>query len=146
MIESHEYPVTVRWTGGKLGEAASRDELPELAVASPPEFGGPPHRWSPEHLFVASVASCYMTTLLAIAEVARLEIRGLEVPATGRLVRGEDRRYSIDRIELRPRIVIASEGDRDKAARLAAKADEVCLISRSVRSELHLEPTIEVDG
>lgn len=144
MIERHDYPVTLRWIGDKLGVTESSDRLPELRVATPPEFGGPPFEWSPEHLLVASVASCFMTTLLAIAGLSRLEIKSLEVPASGTLVRGDDRRYSITRIELRPRILIADEKDRAKAERLARKADEVCLISRSVRSEIVLQPTIEV--
>ena len=144
MIERHDYPVTLRWIGGKEGLAASPDRLPELSIASPPEFGGPEHEWSPEPLFVASAASCYMTTFLAMAEMSRLELDGLEVPASGALVRGEDRRYTIERIELTPRIVLADEGDREKAARLAVKAEEVCLITRSMRSEVEVRPTFEV--
>ena len=146
MIEQHDYPVTLRWTGEKLGVATSSDRLPELEVATPPEFGGPEFVWSPEHLLVASVASCFMTTLLAIAANSKLEIVGLDIPASGRLARGDDRRYSITRIELRPRIVIADEKDRTKAERLAHKADEICLISRSLRSEVVLEPTVEIAG
>lgn len=145
MIERHDYPVTVRWEGGKEGLASSPDRLPELDVASPPEFGGPEHRWSPEHLFVASAASCFMTTYLAMAEMSHLELAGLEVPASGSLARGEDRLYSIDRIELTPRIVLADEGDREKAARLAVKAEEVCLITRSMRSPVEVRPTFEVE-
>lgn len=143
MIERHDYPVTLRWIGGKEGLAGSPDRLPELGVASPPEFGGPEHEWSPEHLFVASAASCFMTTFLAMAEMSHLELDGLEVPASGTLVRGEDRRYAIERIEITPRIVLADEADRDKAARLAVKAEDVCLITRSMRSEVEVHPTFE---
>lgn len=39
----------------------------------PPEFGGPERTWSPEHLFVAAVSSCLMTTFRAIAEMSELE-------------------------------------------------------------------------
>lgn len=144
MIDRHEYPVTVRWSDGKEGVATSRDRLPELLVATPPEFGGPLHRWSPEHLFVASAASCFMTTYLAIAEASHLAVEGIEVPATGILVRGEDRRYSIEQIELAPYIRLADEADRDKAARLAVKAEEACLVTRSMRSSVTVRPTFEV--
>ena len=144
MIERHEYPVTIRWTGEAEGRMESSDSLPPLDAGAPPEFGGRPHQWSPEHLFVASVASCFMTTLLAIAGFSRLEIRDLEVPASGTLERGEDRLYSIPRIELRPRLVLYREKDRAKAERLIDKAERVCLITRSIRSEILLNPTIEV--
>ena len=143
MIEQHDYPVTLQWTGDSLGVAGSSDGLPELEVATPPEFGGRPFVWSPEHLLVASAASCFMTTFLAIARNSKLEIKSLEVPATGKLVRGEDRRYSIERIELTPHVLIESDKDRAKTERLIHKADEVCLISRSLKSEIVIEPTIE---
>lgn len=143
MIERHDYPATIHWSGGKEGLATSPDDLPDLWVASPPEFGGPENRWSPEHLFVASAASCFMTTLLAMAELSHLEIAGLDVPATGTLVRGEDRRYSIESIRLEPHISLVDDGDREKASRLVAKAEEVCLITRSMRSAVSVEPIFE---
>ncbi len=143
-MEQHHYPVDVTWESGKEGRASSSDGLPAITVASPPEFGGPGGLWSPEHLFVGALASCYMTTYLAIAERSRLEVAGLAVPAEGRLVQGEDRRFSIDRVVLRPVIRIRVEADREKAERIAHKSEEVCLITRSVRSEVVLEATIEV--
>lgn len=146
MIQTHDYPVTIRWTGDTQGRAGSIDQLPELTVGTPPEFGGEPRQWSPEHLFVASVASCFMTTLLAIAGISRLEIRSLEVPAVGTLERGEDRLYSIPRIELHPRLVLTREEDHAKAERLMNKAEQVCLISRSITSEVALHPVILVEA
>lgn len=143
-MEPHHYPVQITWEGAKKGRLGSSDGLPEIAVSSPPQFGGPEGLWSPEHLFVAAIASCYMTTFQAIAAASRLEIAGLEVPAEGRLVQGEDRRFSIDRVVLRPVIRIRDEADRDKTERIAHKSEEACLITRSVRSEVTLEATIEV--
>jgi peroxiredoxin-like protein len=143
MVETHDYPVTVEWRAGKEGTAEAVT-LPALAVASPPEFGGPAGTWSPEHLFVASVASCYMTTFVAIASNSRLEFASLSVPAVGRLVRGEDRRYRIDRITLSPHLALIRGEDRDRAIRILEKAEQVCLISASIRSEVVLEPTLEV--
>lgn len=144
MLERHDYPVTVRWTAGKQGIAGSPDDLPELVVTAPPEFGGPPHLWSPEHLFVSAVASCFMTTFMAIARNSKVEIGSLEVPAFGSLVLGDDRRYSMTRVRLEPRITLVAEKDRAKVERLVDKADKACLISRSVKSEIVVEPTLTV--
>lgn len=142
MIESHDYPVTVRWTTGKYGVARSSDALPELVVASPPEFGGPAGAWSPEHLFVASVASCFMTTFLAIAELSKLEVVDVEVPASGRLERSEDGGYRITEVVLRPQVTLVRERDRDRAMRILAKSEERCLVSRSIRTAVRLEPAV----
>lgn len=146
MIQEHEYPVTLRWTGEtRIRGWSPEDRLPELIMGTPPEFGGEPYRWSPEHLFVASVASCFITTLLAVAGASKLEIRSLEVPAFGTLERGEDRLYSMTHIVLRPVLTLVREHDREKAERLIAKTEQICLISRSVRSKVSVRPTIDID-
>lgn len=73
-MESHYYNVNINWQNDKKGIMCS----PELAasgsancveIATPPQFPkGMFGVWSPEHLFTASVSSCFMTTFLAIAE------------------------------------------------------------------------------
>ena len=145
MIESHDYVVEVTNTGVKTGMLrASADGLPGIEVASPPEFGGPAGIWSPEHLFVAALSVCLMTTFRAVAEGSGLEVLEYTDRSSGHLQRGEDRRYSFDRVTLRPRVVIEDESKVERTLRLLAKAESACLISRSVSSEIVLEPTVEV--
>jgi peroxiredoxin-like protein len=144
MLETHDYPVAVRWTGGTQGVASSSDGQPALTVAAPPEFGGPEEVWTPEHLFIASIASCFMTTYLAIARNSKLEVVALEVPAVGTLVRDENGRYKITHAVLSPEIAIADEGARERALRIADKAERACLITNSVKTEVTMEATIEV--
>lgn len=143
MIDSHDYQVEVVSSGEKTGWlSATADGLPELAFASPPEFGGPAHTWSPEHLFVAAVASCLMTTFRAIAANSGVEVLDYSDESVGHLQRGADGLYSLERITLRPTIVIAEEAKLDRAERLIQKAEHVCLISRSISSEVVLEAKI----
>lgn len=143
MPEIHSrYPVEIRWRGGREGLATSFDRLPELAVASPPAFGGPQGVWSPEHLFVLAAASCWMTTFLAVAELSKLEVADVEAGGEGVLERGEDRKFRIARITLRPRVTVRREADRERALRLIEKAENACLIRNSVRTEIVLEPEV----
>ena len=145
MSEAHSrYPVAIRWTSGKEGVASSVDGLPELPVASPPSFGGPAGVWSPEHLFVLSAAACWMTTFRAIAEASSLDVVAVEADAEGFLEKGVDRRYSIPRLTLRPVVTVRREADRDKAMRLIEKAEQACLIARSMRAAVTLEGRVEV--
>lgn len=144
MKDRHTYPLQIRWNAPRGGIVESREDgLPPLTVASPPEFGGPERTWSPEHVFVASVASCFMTTLLAIAELSKLEIRAFEADALGMLVRGEDRRYSFSEVVLRPRLVLAKEKDRERALRILEKSEDACLITNSISAEVRVEPALE---
>ena len=145
MIESHNYEVQIVGSGAKSGKVeAARDGLPTLEFASPPEFGGPQGVWSPEHLYVAAVSTCLMTTFHPIAAISNLVVVEYSDEASGLLERGDDRLYSMPRITLRPRIVIEDESKVDKTLRLIEKAEEVCLINRSINSEVLLEPSVLV--
>ena len=57
--------------------------LPLIPSAPPTEFGGPGDRWSPETLFVASVADCFVLTFRGIAGVSRFPWVSLECNVTG---------------------------------------------------------------
>lgn len=145
MIDSHDYHVELTGTGTKTGLLTAIDDgLPELDVASPPEFGGPSRTWSPEHLFVASVTSCLMTTFMSMAERSGVEVVSYHDESVGRLSRDEDGLFRIERITLRPRIVIAPESRLDRAERLIEKAERVCLIGRSIDTETVLEPHVDL--
>src|SRR6266566_4677668 len=72
MENQYNYSTEVEWTGERRGDL-SAPQLPDLAVDAPPEFKGHEGVWTPEHLFVAAVNSCFMTTFLAIAENSKLE-------------------------------------------------------------------------
>lgn len=145
MSESADYVVDLTGTGPKKGDLSSSvDRLPVIEVASPPQFGGPEAVWTPEHMFVASVASCLMTTFHAIAATSGLDVAGYADSARGRLVRDENRLYRMESVTLRPRILIYDASHRDKALRLLEKAEQVCLISRSIAAEVELAASVEV--
>ena len=67
ITKDFRYKVGVAWEGDRITSVSSPDK-PDLTVATPPEFkGGVPGVWSPEDLLVASVASCFAVTLIAVA-------------------------------------------------------------------------------
>ena len=63
VMKEMQFPVSVRWRGGQIAHAHARGKYP-LALATPPEFrSGLAGYWTPEDLFVTSVASCFALTL-----------------------------------------------------------------------------------
>jgi peroxiredoxin-like protein len=140
--DTHAYRVDLTWVGGKEGAATSPENLPTWRVASPPEFGGPPGVWTPEHLFVLALSSCFMTTFGVIAELSKLEVKSLWIGGVGTLERRADRKFHMSRVILRPRITIARAADRERALQLVEKAEANCLISNSVASEIEVLPEI----
>ncbi len=138
------YEVALQWEQGRKGLISSPVLDRSIEVATPPEFPqGVPGIWSPEHLLVAAVDSCLMTTFLAIAENSGLEFVHFASKATGKLEK-IDGKYLISEIQLSPTLQIKSEAHREKAVKVLQKSEAACLISKSVRSRIIFTPAISV--
>ena len=141
MDNIHYYETKVEWKEGRIGELTS-STFPSVKVATPPEFkNGVPNIWSPEHLFVASINICLMTTFLAIAENSSLEFVSFTSDATGKLER-VDGKYMISEVELKPVVKIKDEKYREKTLRILDKSEKGCLISNSAKSKIIMNPQI----
>jgi peroxiredoxin-like protein len=143
--QEHVYEVDIRWKEGRVGTLSSSKLNDEIEVATPPEFpGGVEGKWSPEHLFISSVSSCFMTTFLAFADYSKLEVTDLKVNAKGTLNKAEDGKFIVSQIKLNAELEITDEKFADKAKRIMEKAESACLISRSIKTEVLLEPTLTI--
>ena len=141
MNDVHYYKTSLRWDEGRIGTLAS-ETLDSFKVATPPEFPkGVPNTWSPEHLYVASINACLMTTFLAIAENSKLEVVSFSSESVGKLEK-VDGKFTISEIELMPEIKVNNEKDKERAGRIIVKAEEQCLISNSVKTKIILKPKI----
>ncbi len=144
MDNKHLYSVDLNWDDTRKGTLTSFDLNQTIEVATPPEFpNGIPGIWSPEHLFVASVSSCLMTTFLAIAEYSKLDYEEFRVKAVGTLEKVEGK-FVISKIELLPELLITDASKEEKALRILEKSEAACLISNSIKSEIVLHPTIKI--
>jgi peroxiredoxin-like protein len=143
METEYFYSTEVEWTGERHGDLRA-PILPELHVDAPPEFKGHTGVWTPEHLFVASVNSCFMTTFLAIAENSKLDFISFKANARGKLEKKEGPGFVMTEITLRPRLVVSRDRDVERAARILEKAEKHCLISNSIKTQTRLEPEIEI--
>jgi len=115
-----------------------------IHFAAPPEFGGEPGAWTPEHFLLASVASCFIATFQAVARASKLEFQGVEVTVEG-VIEKEGGGLRFTHITLRPALIILTEEDRKRAMLMLEKAEKVCLVTRSLCSSIHLEPKILVE-
>ena len=140
-MENHVYNVNLRWNNDRKGTLSS-PELPiSIEVATPPEFDkGMPNIWSPEHLFTASVVSCFMTTFLAIAEYSKFDFISFKCDSEGILEKIEGK-YLMTKIILKPELVISNQGKIENAQRILEKSEKACLISNSIKTEVLVHPT-----
>ena len=142
MENNYYYTTEVEWTGERHGDL-SAPVLPGLKVDAPPEFKGHAGVWTPEHLFVASVNSCFMTTFLAIAENSKLEFVSFSAGAKGKLEKLADQGFVMTEVTLQPKLVLNNPRDAERASRILGKAEKNCLISNSIKAKTRLEPRIE---
>ena len=145
MENNYYYTTEVEWTGERHGDL-SAPVLPGLKIDAPPEFKGHEGVWTPEHLFVASVNSCFMTTFLAIAENSKLDLVSFTAGAKGKLEKVADQGFIMTEITLRPKLVLRNARDAERASRILSKAEKNCLISNSIKAKTKLEPKIEFTG
>jgi organic hydroperoxide reductase OsmC/OhrA len=85
MNKSYAYQVTAHWTNHKRGIVEPESIPRTINFAAPPEFGGEPGLWTPEHLLLAAVSTCFVATLRAVAGASKLEFDGVECPVEGRV-------------------------------------------------------------
>lgn len=110
--------------------------LPTLATDAPPEFGGPEGLWSPETLFMAAIADCFVLSFRAIARASKFEWSGLRCTAHGYLDKDAEGVLRFTRIELRPVLSLTPGSDEARAQKLLEKAERSCLVSNSLRCDI----------
>jgi len=117
------------------------DGVPPLATITPPEFDGPGGLWSPETLLVAAVADCFLLTFRGIARASRMPWITVTVSCEGQLER-PDGVTQFTRFDLAAAVVLPRETAEDQARRILRRAEETCLITRSLKAETHLQVEI----
>lgn len=141
MESSLNFVSSARWTSGRNGAVQGNDVKPSINFSAPPEFQGEAGAWTPEHFFTSAVATCFVTTFQAIASFSKFSAAALEVSVDGLIEKGNGG-YRFTRVTVRPVLTVQSELDRERGLRLLEKAEKACLVSRSLNSEIILEPQV----
>ncbi len=149
-MEAHYYQVDITWSKDRKGVMSSPEVTGGtlkngcIEVATPPEFPkGIAGLWSPEHLYTGAVASCLMTTFLAIAGNSKLEFTSFACTAKGKLEQVEGK-FLMTEVMLEPTLTIVHEEEREKALRVLEKSEKACLISNSIKALIRMSPMVVV--
>jgi peroxiredoxin-like protein len=130
---SHEYTVRVDWTKGREGNMIVEGK-PILEVSAPPEFEGPEGIISPEDLFVAAAASCFMTTFVTFSKKMRFEYKSFSCTGKGILEKVE-KGFQFTKIHIDAIVAVGSEDLKSKTERALELAAKYCLVSNSMKCE-----------
>ena len=118
------------WKVGARGTVEGDPAVKPVEFSAPAEFGGESGVWSPEHLLLAAVASCFVTTFKAIAESSKFQPVSLGIVVEGTVEKGTGG-YAFTRVVLTPELTVDWESDRQRGMQLLEKTERACLISRS---------------
>jgi organic hydroperoxide reductase OsmC/OhrA len=140
----HTYEVNLKWTGKTKGILSSTILPKEIEVATAPEYHkGMEGFWSPEHLLIASINSCLMSTFLTIAENSKLDFLSYESKSICNVELIKEK-YILTEIVLKPKVVIPYSQKPERAKHILEMSKNVCLISNAIKTPIRLDPEIIV--
>jgi len=148
MSRTANYHTDVSWKGEHLGYVIMGNG-PEMDFSAPPDAHGHEGVLTPEDAFVASVNTCIMMMFIWATERFKINLLSYDCRAEGTKLIEIDRTEIFTNLHLRPVIRIAANGEdiakvENRAQKALRAAQKYSLVANSVKSELKIEPTIEV--
>lgn len=133
--DKHQYffEVELKQTAGTRGMLTAKDVKSSIEIATAPQFkGGMPDTWTPEHLFLGAISSCFMTTYLAIAEKINLKISYITCASIGQINLYENH-LEFTTVNLYPKVYIELDTDTALANEILLNAYMHCIIANSIK-------------
>lgn len=152
MAHAHYFKATLKWTGAAKGPTTDYENYsreyrievpgkPAFTGSSDPAFRGDPKLYNPEDMLVVSLSACHALSYLAVCARARLSVVSYEDEASGTMDMKDGKMRFVE-VTLRPRVVIATGADLEKAKRLHETAHSQCFIANSVNFPVKNEPVV----
>jgi organic hydroperoxide reductase OsmC/OhrA len=148
MSKTAVYHTTVQWKGAHWGHIVMGNG-PEMPFSAPPDAQGHPDVFTPEDAFVAAVNTCVMMMFIWATERFKLDLQSYACRAEGTKLIELDRTEIFTEVRLWPHIRVAANAEKPAVVEARIKkglqaALKYSLVANSVKSEIVVEPTIEV--
>jgi organic hydroperoxide reductase OsmC/OhrA len=148
MSQTSIYHTTVAWKGGHWGHIIMGNG-PEMDFSAPPDAQGYIGVFTPEDAFVAAANTCIMMMFIWAAERFKLKLMNYDCRAEGTKLIGLDRTELFTHLRFWPVIRIAAGGEapnvvESRTRRALQAAQKYSLVANSVKSEIIIEPKIEI--
>ena len=148
MSQTATYHTTVTWKEAHWGHIALGNG-PEMDFSAPPDAQGHPGVFTPEDAFVAAANTCIMMMFIWAVERFKLDLISYECRAEGTKLIELDRTEIFTHLRLWPHIRVAVGGQdptgvEKRVRRALQAAQKYSLVANSVKSEVIIEPTIEI--
>jgi organic hydroperoxide reductase OsmC/OhrA len=140
----YSFEINAVWSDDKTVQVSSPDFKEPITTTIPPPFtNGIGGHWSAEHLFLASLASCFAHTFQIIANLSELPFDSFTCNISGDAEK-IDKVFAFHSVKLFPTLIIPLETYRNKAESVLEKAERNCIIANSVKTQIIIETKILV--
>ena len=148
MSKTEVFNATVNWTGDHWGHLILGNG-PEMDFSAPPNSQGHAGVYTPEDGFVAAANTCVMLMFIWAVERYKLNLLSYECRVEGTKLIELDRTEIFTHLRFWPVIRITAgaedpEAVRSRALKALRSAQKYSLIANSVKSEIIIEPQIEI--
>lgn len=137
MAGEEKFMTELRYEGGKV--ISLFESHPPIDVVGMSKAKDIPEAWSPPHLLLSAVESCFLITLLSIAEKMKIGIKSYASTAEGIIAAVDGKHHEISEIILRPTFHLENEADRLRLKLLVQKAEEHCVVRNSLKAKVRIE-------
>jgi organic hydroperoxide reductase OsmC/OhrA len=138
------FDVTSHWVTEKTGLIYSEDGGTPFHIEPPQVFGGKPRQWTPEHLLLGAISSCFITTYLAFMEKFHFDADDMRCEVKGEIGISEGR-YAFLKIDAFPEIEIRNEESLDKAQQALEKSIKYCLVTQALKIPVTYHSKISIN-
>ncbi len=148
MSHTATYNTTVTWKGEHWGHIILGNG-PAMDFSAPPDAQGHPGVLTPEDAFVAAANTCIMMMFIWATERFKLNLLSYECRAEGTKLIELDRTEIFTHLRFWPVIRIKSGDEKPEAVKIRVgralqSAQKYSLVANSVKSEIIIEPDIEI--
>jgi len=148
MAKTAVYTTNVTWKGEHWGRVALGNG-PEMDFSAPPDAQGHLGVLTPEDAFVAAANTCVMLMFIWAVERFKLKLVSYECRVEGTKRIELDRTEVFTQLRYWPHIKISAGGEArelvlSRTERAIKSAQKYSLVANSVKSEIIIEPTIEI--
>jgi organic hydroperoxide reductase OsmC/OhrA len=148
MSQTATYHTTVAWKGEHWGHIVMGNG-PEMDFSAPPDAQGHAGVFTPEDAFVAAANTCIMMMFIWAAKRFKLKLLSYDCRAEGTKLIELDRTELFTHLRFWPVIQIATGGEEAavveaRTRRALQSAQKYSLVANSVKSDIIIEPQIEI--
>lgn len=150
----HVFCVDLQWQGPQENENKATKTFKnhhisfqgksDIEVSAAKAFRGDPSLYNPEELLLGSLISCHMMSYLYCAQKHQLEIVTYQDSGQGFLTLKADGSGCIEKVVLRPRVVVKEPTNIALAQSLHLMANSLCFIANSCNFEIEIQGVCEV--